>query len=289
MKPHIEQVSHQADFSWRLERYYCQSNTFEWHYHLEYEVVILRNSRGQLFAGSHNNTYMHNTMGLFGPRLPHTTYVEKLLAPDMTAEAIVLWFSHGWITKVMESMPELQPIARLLANSGHGLLFTEELTERVYSQLEDLSDLSRMQQSWRIVEVLIILAEAKQITKLNPVAAQEHFGDEKSQDRVARAVRFIEDNYQHSVSIDQLANQLHMSKSSVQRLFEKHFNESFSEHIKQYRIGKACEMLINTQLAIALISEQNGFGNLSNFNRQFRYCKNMTPRQFRDQYRRRSA
>ncbi len=288
MKPYIEHVAHQRDFSWRLERYYCETSTFEWHYHLEYEIVILRNSQGQLFAGSHNNTYYHNTLALFGPRLPHTTYVEKLLPGHTTAETIVLWFSHSWITKVMESMSELQPLQRLLENTRHGLLFSEGLSEQVYAQLEGLTELSKMQQSWRIIEVLIVLAEAPQATKLNPVAIVEQLGDKKNQDRVAKAIHFISNNYQHSVSIDQLANHLHMSKSSVQRLFEKHFNESFSEHLKQYRIGKACEMLINTQLAVSLISERNGFGNLSNFNRQFRHCKSITPRQFRDQYRQRS-
>jgi AraC-like DNA-binding protein len=44
-------------------------------------------------------------------------------------------------------------------------------------------------------------------------------------------------------------------------------------------------MLINESLPIAIISERAGFKNLSNFNRQFRQCKNMTPRQFRDRYR----
>ncbi len=285
MKPFVEQVSRQRDFTWRLERYLCETSVFEWHYHLEYEIVILRNGLGQLFAGSHNQTYRHNTMALFGPRLPHTTYIEKRLSTEQTAETVVLWFSHDWVTKIVSAMPELQTLMNLLDNARHGLLFTEALTEQVYWQLEKVKNVSNAQQSWQIIEILILLAEAQQTAKLNPIVIAEQIGDSKNQDRIAKAIHFIENNYQSNVTIDQLATHLHTSKSSVQRLFERHFNECFSEHLKLYRIGKACEMLINTRLAIALVSEQNGFGNLSNFNRQFRKTKNMTPRQFREQYR----
>ncbi|POB71924.1 AraC family transcriptional regulator, partial [Vibrio vulnificus] len=65
----------------------------------------------------------------------------------------------------------------------------------------------------------------------------------------------------------------------------KHYGCSFSEHLKQYRIGKACEKLTRTDLPIQLIAEQTGFQNLSNFNRHFKSLKQMTPKQFRIQFR----
>ncbi|WP_139182696.1 helix-turn-helix domain-containing protein, partial [Vibrio cholerae] len=51
-----------------------------------------------------------------------------------------------------------------------------------------------------------------------------------------------------------------------------------------FRIGKACELLASSALPIALIAERTGFGNLSNFNRQFKTLKTMTPREFRQRF-----
>ena len=39
---------------------------------------------------------------------------------------------------------------------------------------------------------------------------------------------------------------------------------SFSEHLKQFRIGKAGELLARSPLPIALVAEKTGFSNLSN-------------------------
>jgi AraC-like DNA-binding protein len=67
-------------------------------------------------------------------------------------------------------------------------------------------------------------------------------------------------------------------------MYEKHFGVSFSEHLKQYRIGKACELLASSAKPIALIAELTGFQNLSNFNRQFKTMKGITPSAFRKQF-----
>nr|WP_269808511.1 helix-turn-helix transcriptional regulator [Enterovibrio nigricans] len=78
-----------------------------------------------------------------------------------------------------------------------------------------------------------------------------------------------------------ICRHLHMSESSVYRMFEKHFSNSCSEHLKRYRLGKASEMLIRSKTPVSVVSERVGFSNLSNFNRQFKAAKNMTPTAFR--------
>nr|WP_087021213.1 helix-turn-helix domain-containing protein [Thaumasiovibrio subtropicus] len=65
-----------------------------------------------------------------------------------------------------------------------------------------------------------------------------------------------------------------------------YFCESFSEHLKGFRIGKASELLVNSQVPVSLVAEQVGFNNLSNFNRQFKTVKGMTPSHFRAQFNR---
>ncbi|MDX1342832.1 MAG: AraC family transcriptional regulator [Reinekea sp.] len=282
MKPYIEQVSRERHFNWRLKAMNYPQSRFDWHYHLEYEIVLLRHSHGQLFAGNYSGDFHHNTLAMFGPHLPHTSYMESRGQFDQN-NAYVLWFSAGWINRILTVMPELSVLETLLADARHGLLFDTHTAEAVNALIENFDDLDISLQSHRFLEVLIVMANAQRqrLNKYGPLALVV---DSKDQDRVAHIAQFIDEHYHEQITIEQMAAQLHTSKSSLQRLFSKHYRESFSEHLKQYRIGKACELLINTERPIALISESVGFLNLSNFNRQFRQCKAMTPREFRQRY-----
>jgi AraC-like DNA-binding protein len=59
---------------------------------------------------------------------------------------------------------------------------------------------------------------------------------------------------------------------------------TISAYIAQLRIGNACALLLNTDKSIALVSEEVGYGNLANFNRQFKALKSQTPREFRSNF-----
>jgi len=78
-----------------------------------------------------------------------------------------------------------------------------------------------------------------------------------------------------------LCAQVHTSKGTLLRVFKLHFSSSYSLHIAEYRLGEACECLVNSEKSIAAIADLVGFNNLSNFNRQFKAKKQMSPKQFR--------
>ena len=54
-----------------------------------------------------------------------------------------------------------------------------------------------------------------------------------------------------------------------------------SDYIAQLRMGNACALLINSDMAISLVAAQVGYRNLANFNRQFRRTKGHTPQESR--------
>lgn len=139
-----------------------------------------------------------------------------------------------------------------------------------------------------LLEALSVLADDNAASEMssNGYAIGASIQDDEQHKRVESARRFIENHFHRSIKIHDVCQALHMSESSAYRLFERHFNESFSEHLKSFRIGKACELLVNSQAPIALVAEQSGFTNLSNFNRQFKSVKGMTPRDFRVQFNR---
>jgi transcriptional regulator GlxA family with amidase domain len=68
-------------------------------------------------------------------------------------------------------------------------------------------------------------------------------------------------------------------------MFKRHTRMTMVGYINRLRIGRACSMLIDSAMPIAIIAAEVGFTNLSLFNRQFARAKGDTPSNFRKRHR----
>ncbi|MGF1734056.1 AraC family transcriptional regulator [Photobacterium satsumensis] len=295
MKPYIEKVSPDSDRTWRLEHYLSLEESYElccgWHYHHEYELVLCHDPGGALqctaVSGDHCYEQAHNTLVLYGPGLPHMMSGHVHAQQNIPVSNHILWFDPRWIKSLFQAEPALQVLENTLERSKNGIKFSQQCSEQVSALLRETQQLTPARQFNHIVNILLCLAEDDDAQSLASTSYTYHLPDDSGSQlqRLKKLQNYIEKNYQMPIKIAEICDELHMSESSVYRLFERHFMESFAEHLKRYRIGKACEKIINTQQPIALIAEQTGFANLSNFNRQFKQQKQMTPSQFRSMFR----
>ncbi|HEY5715360.1 MAG TPA: AraC family transcriptional regulator, partial [Psychromonas sp.] len=166
MKPTIETVINQSDFSWRIQHYHCCSAQFDWHYHFEYEIVLHRHLHGKLFAGNYIGEITHNHLTMLGPKLPHTV-VHNTDYDNSNSDTYILWFSQQWINQLIAQLPELGNLKSLLNGSIQGLAFDGITAERVFELLQDHKKFSSAMGLSRLIEVLVMLSEAKQVTRLN--------------------------------------------------------------------------------------------------------------------------
>lgn len=105
--------------------------------------------------------------------------------------------------------------------------------------------------------------------------------DERQTDSIREVLTYINLNYRENISIEQLADMAHLSKSYFMYRFKKMVGVSAIEYIIQLRIKLACERLKNSAAPSVEIAFACGFQNLSNFNRQFKKYVGYTPSQYR--------
>ena len=103
------------------------------------------------------------------------------------------------------------------------------------------------------------------------------------QDRINRVCLWINEHLDEPVRLSDAARLVHLSDGAFSRFFQAHMRRSFPKFVNELRIGRACRMLAESETAITHVALACGYGNLSNFNRQFLRQKGMTPRQFRQQ------
>jgi len=98
---------------------------------------------------------------------------------------------------------------------------------------------------------------------------------------LTHALHSIHSSYDQPFSISKLAKECNVSSSSLNRMFQAHFNASPLTYLHRVRLAAAEHMIKNTNVPILTISSSVGFTSLSSFNRAFKKRYNMSPRDMR--------
>ncbi|MGJ1211093.1 helix-turn-helix transcriptional regulator [Sphingobacterium multivorum] len=99
--------------------------------------------------------------------------------------------------------------------------------------------------------------------------------------RLLRVLDYIDENIHHPISIEQLANQIFISKDHLIRLFKKHINTTPVNYINQKKIEKAQLMMLVDEDNIQQLCFRLGFENISYFNRLFKKLTGETPMSYK--------
>ena len=100
-------------------------------------------------------------------------------------------------------------------------------------------------------------------------------------ERVVPALRYLNDHYHEEVPITQLARLCFTSESNFRKLFHRALGCAPQPYLLRLRLNTACALLKNSDTPILEIAQHCGYRNLSNFNRQFKECFGISPREWR--------
>jgi AraC family transcriptional regulator len=100
---------------------------------------------------------------------------------------------------------------------------------------------------------------------------------------VAEALRFIHENYAHDLSLNDLAEAVHLSPFHVARLFKQALGVSPHQYLIQVRVNSARSLLSagSGERSLAEVASAVGFADQSHLTRHFKRITGVTPKQFR--------
>lgn len=98
---------------------------------------------------------------------------------------------------------------------------------------------------------------------------------------VKKAQSMIHEFYAGGITLSEIADRLNLSQEYLGSQFHKEVGENFSTYIRNYRLSKAKELLIGTQLKQYEIAEKVGYADAKYFARVFRECVGMSPAEYR--------
>ena len=91
----------------------------------------------------------------------------------------------------------------------------------------------------------------------------------------------IQANYKNEISLDHLAQFVGHSKNYLCKTFKENTGMTINLYLNKVRIDKAAELLVNTNLDIAEISNDVGYNNIYHFIKTFKKIVGTSPGNFR--------
>ena len=103
----------------------------------------------------------------------------------------------------------------------------------------------------------------------------------ESRNEVAVVKNYIYQHYDEDLNLETLAEKVYLSSGYLSFIFKKETGMNLNRYIRVFRMEKAGELLKNTNMKVAQVSENVGFSNVSYFCRSFREFYGKSPESYR--------
>ncbi len=254
-----------------------------WHFHKEYELIYFMKSSGIRYIGNTIRSFRKGEVYLIGSNLPHlfkNVNHNDGVKDNGSVDMVIIQFSEDIFGKQFLNLFECRELTAMLRKSQMGLRFTIDVSSKLHSSFIEVVNskgLTRMNYLLTILDNLSLSKESGSIC--TDYVSESYRKSEK--ERMAKVLNYLSENYSDSkISLARVAEIANMTPNAFCRFFKKKTQNTLSDYLNRIRIGNACKFLIEGEKQISEISYITGFNSLSNFNKQFKLIKKMTPSEY---------
>lgn len=253
------------------------------HSHPELELVYIKESYGKRIIGNSVAQFTAGDMVFLGSDIPHVWLNDEIYYQGIStlkAKAIVVYFSKEIFGPVFYELKETQKINSLFNQAVRGLAISGKTNELIAKKLEKLVLKKNFEIIVGLFEILSILSESKDISYVNN-EVYNPINDQIKSDKISDVFDHIKDNFNHDISLIEIAKIAHLTPTSFCRMFKTKTKKSFVEYLNEIRVSNACKLLLETEMGISEIAYACGYKTASNFNQLFKKLTGTTPKEYR--------
>jgi AraC-like DNA-binding protein/ligand-binding sensor protein len=189
----------------------------------------------------------------------HAIQLVVLLSRVALRQAYSTWHSKTSAkTQTCESLPEDSEYAKIL-----------ETNNRYLKKIEECRDLTEL------TEILNAFLE-----RMSGIMFSFHGCRHSS--ALRKAERFIWENYTRKISLQEIADASGLSAPYFSTIFKDEMGENLSNYLNRLRVGKARDMLTETDLTLCEVAAACGFEDQSWFSKIFKSYTGISPGKYRE-------
>ena len=265
--------------------YYKEDRPFiPWHQHPEYELSLITKGKGIRMVGDRATRFENNDLVLIGAYTPHETVFDpeyKDHPSGFQGEGIFIQFVYDFLGEAFFKVPENHSLDNFLKESNRGYVFLGETKKKIISILKKMEDMSDCERIYSLLSIFRIFSTTKDFKTISSSNFNKPFWIDES-GPMQKASQYILQNFHKPIFVKDLLEITNMSNTSFYAKFKKTFRMPFKDYLLKIRIGYACKLISEGTYGISGVAYKSGFENISNFNRQFKKIKGITPSSFQE-------
>lgn len=240
------------------------------HSHQNYEIFLVLSGRADIYNGEDCYKLNKDDMFFMNSNVKHRSIVHS--------DSILLSFSISYseaykIIALPYLIFNLEPKPERVSDLA---LLRRQLKNIIKLSIRG-STIDNIQLYGLYSEVLLTL-----VTKFSSWEANQTDNNEKGKaDRFLYIQNYIINNYSKQISLQDLSDQFGLSVPYLSKYLKREMGMGFVEFLNNIRVHHAAENLVETNKPITQIAYDNGFTNLTSFNRLFKSTFHSSPSEYR--------
>lgn len=286
MLPLLHKLPLSTDMSFVYQTWECPFFDKPWHFHKEYELVLIDRSEGSRFVGDHVSQFKEGDMTFIGSNIPHLYRNDEAYYKGnkfLQARSIFVHFTEDFLGRDFFELPEMRAVNSLLRRSALAIEIQGNTRKAVARLLREMRDDPPQYRLLKFLDILIRISDSKETRQLLSAGFSVD-NNVKDADKINMAFQFITRNYKNKIYIKDIASELNMSIATFSRYFKHHTRKTFTEYVTEVRLGNACRLLMEENNTIAEVCYLCGFDNESNFYRHFKKNVGVLPKEYRRRF-----
>lgn len=274
MKPILFKVTENSGTSFHVQENRDGHQYSLLHFHPEFQISLILAGSGSCVIGDYVAPFATDEVYVIGANVPH-------IFESLDAHIISIFFTESSFGGYFFQLPEMTVVKQLLEEAAHSFKLQENLVRQLkplFLELLTLSGAARIIQLLQLLNQIALSPERQSLAEMQVTSSYSYSALYR---RMKKAFRYISDNFDKEISLDEVARSVHLSRYAFCRYFKKITNKSFVNYLNEFRVKSACKFLLQYDYTISQIGFLCGFNNLSNFNRQFKKLMHCTPSEYR--------
>ncbi|MFT3753785.1 MAG: AraC family transcriptional regulator [Paludibacter sp.] len=242
-----------------------------------WELSYVMTGSGTRIVGDRMETFSAGEVVFLPPNIPHGWYFDEFDHDEQgKIENITIIFPVDWLHKCIAAFPETEHFMMQIEQYKDAVKFegdTQISLQNIMTRMLGENSLEHISSLLNILNIIASSAE-KQIVGVNTK-------QNRSQLKMQEVARYMVNNYQEKIKLEDVAKFVGMNRSSFCSFFKREKGKSFFTALTEYRIDCSCLMLRETSKPVAEICYAVGFDDVPHYNRTFKKLKGRTPKDYR--------
>lgn len=255
------------------------------HWHEYLEIALCLEGSGRFLFGRRAQPIAPGDIFLVGDSQPHVALPDAggslrlllvLFRPELVAAPGCRPFDSGYLA------PFRSADAHALERIPRGTRLATELTP-ILHELAAVSG-RRDPDDRHLLDANLRLALGILVRRCQPTAIEAGRTDAARRKQIRPVLSYVEEHCRERVTLDEVAEVVHLSPSRVRHVFRDVSGVGFKEYATRVRLAEAKRLLLATDLSVATVAHSVGYTNVRQFYNVFRRYFCLLPAEYRRYY-----